>query len=380
MSEIRPTLDLDLVWTAGRQPRKPIDTDLFRLLEAIKHSGKLTIATAEVGLPYRQAWGLITTWSERMGQPLVAKEQGRGTKLTALGERLLWIRERINARLAPHLESAASEVEQQLGEILNEPHPALCVYASHDLVLAELRDLLRTGPGPKLDVRFVGSLESVIALCKSQCEMAGFHLPEGALGREVFPKYEPWLKPRAQRLIRFIRRAQGLIVAPGNPLGIRSLADVARTKARFINRQRGSGTHLALDKMLADGGIDKGDISGYYTEEFTHLAVAAAIAGGVADVGLGIEAAARRLKMDFIPLFREDYYLLAKRETIEREDVRNIISVLKTEAFRNIVAGFPGYEASVAGAVVTLDDVMWREPAKPSPEPAVAAMASGLGE
>jgi putative molybdopterin biosynthesis protein len=380
MSEIRPTLDLDLVWTAGRQPRKPIDTDLFRLLEAIKHSGKLTIATAEVGLPYRQAWGLITTWSERMGQPLVAKEQGRGTKLTALGERLLWIRERINARLAPHLESAASEVEQQLGEILNEPHPALCVYASHDLVLAELRDLLRTGPGPKLDVRFVGSLESVIALCKSQCEMAGFHLPEGALGREVFPKYEPWLKPRAQRLIRFIRRAQGLIVAPGNPLGIRSLADVARTKARFINRQRGSGTHLALDKMLADGGIDKGDISGYYTEEFTHLAVAAAIAGGVADVGLGIEAAARRLKMDFIPLFREDYYLLAKRETIEREDVQNIISVLKTEAFRNIVAGFPGYEASVAGAVVTLDDVMWREPAKPPPEPAAAAMASGLGE
>jgi len=279
MPEIRPTLDLDLVWTAGHLPRKPIDADLFRLLEAIKRSGKLSVATAEVGLHYRQAWGLITTWSERMGQPLVAKARGRGTRLTALGERLLWIRERINARLAPHLESAASEVEQQLGEILDETHPALCVYASHDLVLAELRDLLRTGSGPKLDVRFVGSLESVVALCKSQCEIAGFHLPEGSLGREVFPKYEPWLKPRVQRLIHFVRRAQGLIVAPGNPLGIGSLADVARTKARFINRQRGSGTHLALDKMLADSGIDKGDISGYYTEEFTHLAVAAAIAG-----------------------------------------------------------------------------------------------------
>jgi putative molybdopterin biosynthesis protein len=358
MSEIRPTLDLDLVWTAGHLPRKPIDADLFRLLEAIKRSGKLSVATAEVGLHYRQAWGLITTWSERMGQPLVAKARGRGTRLTALGERLLWIRERINARLAPHLESAASEVEQQLGEILDETHPALCVYASHDLVLAELRDLLRTGPGPKLDVRFVGSLESVVALCKSQCEIAGFHLPEGSLGREVFPKYEPWLKPRVQRLIHFVRRAQGLIVAPGNPLGIRSLADVARTKARFINRQRGSGTHLALDKMLADGGIDKGDISGYYTEEFTHLAVAAAIAGGVADAGLGIEAAARRLKMDFIPLFCEDYYLLAKRETIEREDVQNVIAVLKTESFRKIVVGFPGYEASVAGSIVTLDEAM----------------------
>jgi putative molybdopterin biosynthesis protein len=243
-----------------------------------------------------------------------------------------------------------------------------------------LRDLLRTGPGPKLDVRFVGSLESVIALCKSQCEIAGFHLPEDPLRNRIFPKYEPWLKPRVQRLIHFVRRAQGLIVAPGNPLDIRSLADVARTKARFINRQRGSGTHLALDKLLADGGIDRGEISGYYTEEFTHLAVAAAIAGGVADVGLGIEAAARKLKMDFIPLFHEDYYLLAKRETIEREDVQRIIAVLKTEGFREIVAAFPGYEASVAGAVVTLDDVMSREPAKPSPTAAVPAMARGFGE
>jgi putative molybdopterin biosynthesis protein len=380
MSDIRPTLDLDLVWTAGHQARKPIDADLFRLLKAIKRTGKLTLATSEVGLPYRQAWGLITMWSERMGQPLVVKEQGRGTNLTALGERLLWIRERINARLAPHLESAASEVEQQLSEILNEPHPALSVHASHDLVLAELRDLLRTGPGPKLDVRFVGSLESVIALCKSQCEIAGFHLPEDPLRNRIFPKYEPWLKPRVQRLIHFVRRAQGLIVAPGNPLDIRSLADVARTKARFINRQRGSGTHLALDKLLADGGIDRGEISGYYTEEFTHLAVAAAIAGGVADVGLGIEAAARKLKMDFIPLFHEDYYLLAKRETIEREDVQRIIAVLKTEGFRKIVAAFPGYEASVAGSVVTLDDAMSREPAKPSPDAAVPAMARGFGE
>ena len=112
--------------------------------------------------------------------------------------------------------------------------------------------------------------------------------------------------------------------------------------------------------MLTDGGIDKGDISGYYTEEFTHLAVAAAIAGGVADAGLGIEAAARKLKMDFIPLFCEDYYLLAKRETIEREDVQNIIAVLKTESFRKIVGTFPGYEASVAGSIVTLDDAMSR--------------------
>jgi len=199
MANTRPTLDLDLVWKAGHLPKKSVDPELFALLEAIKNTGKLTEATEQVGMPYRQAWGLITTWSERMGQPLVTKEQGRGTQLTALGQRLLWIRERINARLTPHLESAASEVEQELNEILNEPNPALTMFASHDLVLAELREFLRTRPGPKLDVRFVGSLDSVVALCKGRCELAGFHVPEGLLGREILRKYEPWLKPRAQR-------------------------------------------------------------------------------------------------------------------------------------------------------------------------------------
>jgi molybdate transport repressor ModE-like protein len=357
MADSRPTLDLDLVWKAGRQAKKPVDPELFALLEEIKNTGKLTEATARVRMPYRQAWGLITTWSERIGQPLVAKEQGRGTKLTELGERLLWIRERINARLTPHLESAASEVEQQLNELLKESNPAITMFASHDLVLAELREFLRTRPGPKLDVRFVGSLESVIALCKGRCELAGFHIPEGALGREILRKYEPWLKPRSQRVIYFVGRHQGLLVPAGNPLGIKTIKDIATKGARFINRQRGSGTHLAFERMLQDQGIDRSEIKGYYSEEFTHLAVAAAVASGVADVAIGIEAAARRLKLDFIPLFVEDYYLLGKRETIERDDVASIVASLKSSQFAEHVRGIPGYDTTRTGGISNVSDV-----------------------
>lgn len=358
MTQTHATLGLDLVWKAGQQPRKSIEPELFALLEAIKNTGKLTEATEQAGMPYRQAWGLITAWSERIGQPLVSKEQGRGTRLTELGEKLLWLRERISARLTPHLESAASEVEQQLNEILSEPRPALTMFASHDLVLAELRDFLRTHPGPKLDVRFVGSLESVIALCKNRCELAGFHIPEGALGRDILRKYEPWLKPRAQRLIHFVRRHQGLIVSRGNPLGIRTLQDIAAKGARFINRQRGSGTHLALQRLLQEQGIEPNEINGYYTEEFTHLAVAAAIASGQADVGIGIEAAARRLKLDFIPLFVEDYYLLGKREIVERTDVESIVTSLKSQEFAAHVRGIPGYDASLTGEVSSVSDLL----------------------
>lgn len=358
MVDPRPTLDLDLVWKAGHQPRKSVEPELFALLDAIKNTGKLTEATQRVKMPYRQAWQLITTWSERIGQPLVIKEQGRGTKLTELGERLLWIEERISARLTPHLESAVSEVEQQLNELLKESNPAITMFASHDLVLAELREFLRTGPGPKLDVRFVGSLESVVALCKGRCELAGFHIPEGALGREILRKYEPWLKPRAQRVIYFVGRHQGMLVPPGNPLGIKTIKDIATKKARFINRQRGSGTHLAFERMLQDQGIDRAEINGYYTEEFTHLAVAAAVASGVADVGIGIEAAARRLKLDFIPLFLEDYYLLGKRETIERNDIENIIASLKSPKFAEQVRGIPGYDTTRTGEIANVSDVI----------------------
>ncbi len=351
MPDSPAALHLDLVWSAGLQTRKQIEPELFQLLEAIRETGKLTAATARVGLPYRQAWGLIAKWSGVIGQPLVAKEQGRGTQLTSLGERLLWLRERIEARLSPHLESAVSEVEQQLGGMLDEAHPAICLYASHDLALAELRDLLRTRPGPKLDVRFVGSLDSVVALCKARCEMAGFHIPEGGFGTEIAAAYQPWLKPRLQRLVHFVKRRQGLMVVGDNPKSIRSLADIVRTKARFINRQRGSGTRLALERMLRDQGIERGDITGFYSEEFTHLAVAAAVASGMADVGFGIEAAAKKLRLEFIPMFTEDYYLLLKKDALEQKNIAELIDVLKSATFRTLVGGIPGYDASGAGAV-----------------------------
>lgn len=347
---------LDLMWSAGGKSRKPIEPELFALLEAIRETGKLTHATARVGIPYRQAWGLIAKWSGIVGQPLVRKEQGRGTHLTPLGERLLWLRERIEARLLPHLESAASEVEQQLATMLDEPHSTISLYASHDLVLAELRDLLRTRPGPKLDVRFAGSIDSVVALCKGRCEMAGFHVPQGDLGGEVLASYQPWLKPRLQRLIGFVRRRQGLMVMPSNPKGIRDLHDVARSKARFINRQRGSGTRLALERALKEQGIDRGEITGFYSEEFTHLAVAAAVASGMADVGLGIEAAAKKLRLQFIPMFAEDYYLLVKKEALEQKNIADLIAVLKSEAFRSLVSTIPGYDAAETGAIKAIGE------------------------
>lgn len=126
-------------------------------------------------------------------------------------------------------------------------------------------------------------------------------------------EFKPWLRPRTQVLVHFVRRTQGFIVARGNPLNIRSIPDIIRTKARFVNRQGGSGTQIALDVMLERDSIDKRRISGYNNEEYTH-AIASAVASGVADVGLGIETIARKLNLGFVPHLAEDYYLLLKRD------------------------------------------------------------------
>jgi molybdate transport repressor ModE-like protein len=352
-------IHLELTWVAGSDTGKTVDPRLFSLLQIIKETGTLSAATAQVGLHYRQSWGLITKWSGILGQPLVVMERGKGTRLSPLGEKLVWIQKRITGRLSPHLESAASEVEDELGELLSQERVALHVYASHDLALADLRDFFRgQSSGPTLDLRFVGSLDSVVALCKARCEIAGFHVPEGPLAQRVARSYLPWLKPRAQRLIRFIRRTQGLIVNPANTLKIGSVEDIVNNNARFLNRQRGSGTRLAFDQMLQEQGIEKTQVNGYYSEEFTHLAVAAAVAGGVADVGLGLEAAARKLQMGFVPLFTETYYLLTKRESLEQKHVEELISVLQSPAFQTIVGKFAGYDAADAGSVLTISDAI----------------------
>lgn len=149
-----------------------------------------------------------------------------------------------------------------------------------------------------------------------------------------------------------------MIVARGNPLNIRSISDIIKTKSRFINRQRGSGTQIALDLLLERDGLDKRKINGYSNEEYTHAAIASAVASGVADVGLGIETVARKLNIGFVPLFAEDYYLLLKRDVLERQDVQDIVAIMKSKAFRKISVTLSGYDTSRSGMIVELNDLL----------------------
>ena len=154
------------------------------------------------------------------------------------------------------------------------------------------------------------------------------------------------------RLVTWVFREQGLLVAKGNPKGLKGLADLARPDVRFINRQRGAGTRVMLDYQLRQLGIDPGQVRGYEQEEYTHLAVAAAVASGRADAGLGVTAAAQALDIDFVPLFKERYDLVIPCEHLTGGLLDPLFDLMLDERFRAAVAALPGYDVYAMGEVV----------------------------
>ncbi|HEX4986783.1 MAG TPA: substrate-binding domain-containing protein [Burkholderiales bacterium] len=344
-------------WLVSNEAGDELDPQLFPVLQAIHDAGKLTLAAEKAGLSYRHAWNLIGRWSAFFGSPLVNLERGRGTTLTPLGEKLLWAEQRINARLAPQLESLASELNLEIAKLVTTARSTLRIHASHGFAVAKLPELLRSHSAIQLDLRYLGAQESLASVARGACEFGGFHVPEGRLGEQALAQYAKWLMPGRQKLVHLVTRTQGLFLARGNPKNIRSFADLARPGVVFINRQRGSGTRLLIDQLLEQAGVDHQRLDGYQTEEFTHAAIAAYVASGMADAGFGVEPPARQFNLDFIPVTKERYFLICRDETLQLAEAREFIGLLRGAAFRSLVAGLAGYTVPEAGEVADVAEV-----------------------
>jgi putative molybdopterin biosynthesis protein len=343
-------------WQAGTTD---LDTRLIPLLRMVAKEGSLNRAVSLLKMSYRHAWGLLGKAEGVLGRPLVIKERGRGARLTPLAEKLLEADDAafnvLNQELAVTLKALNSVAGGPARASSEKP---FVIYASHDLALAGLRDQLAETGKTAIDLHFRGSLECLSGLARGECDMAGFHLPDSAADSDAMTPYRPHLRMRGLLLIRFVDRQQGLMVPRGNPKQLRSLADVADKGARFINRQPDSGTRLCIDRLLAETGIQPQRIKGYQSEEFTHAAVAATVASGMADAGVGIEAAARQQKLDFIPLAKERYLLAARRSTLARVAAQDMLETLRGTDFRARCKALPGYDASGAGEIVGVRDIL----------------------
>jgi molybdate-binding protein len=295
---------------------------------------------------------LLREYGRKFGEPLVLLERGRGATLTMLGQRLVGIEDgatRRLARLLPQLEATVGTESPAGRKKLDRQR--LRVAASHDLLLAGLAAELPAGYGLTLDVSFMGSVHAIKEFVNGQVDLAGIHFPVRGQQRQVRQAVLGGLRARGDRLICLADREQGLILAPGNPLNVRSLADVVRRRLRFVNRQPGSGTRLLVDGIIDAEKIARNEIAGYGNEEFTHRAVAATVASGVADVGFGVRAAAAEHRLAFVPLVQERYVLALRGKTMESVAVARLLQVLKSPLFLDLARRFSGYGIGATGSV-----------------------------
>lgn len=331
----------------------PVDaTLLIQLLSRIQTEGSIAAAGRIMNMSYRHAWGILRDAEIFFGSKLIVKQPGKGTDLSELANVLIQADRRFSARLAPTLESLASELEAELRKVLPFKREAIRLFASHGFAVETLLALTKK-EGALIEVRYRNSSEALVALVNDECQLAGFHVPIGEFEEPVLRQYRKWLTPD-YALIQVATRRQGLFVARGNPHGIKGLEDLARKDIRFVNRQAGSGTRMLMEMMLQRCHIRPQDIHGFETAEFTHAAVAAYIASGMAEVGFGVETAAQRFNLHFIPLAIERYFFATKALNLDLPGIEQLIALMKSDAFRQSAKSLEGYDASEAGNVLAV--------------------------
>lgn len=226
---------------------------------------------------------------------------------------------------------------------------------SHDLALDVLASLLgEVAPALRWRADFVGSLGGLMALARGEVDLSGAHLWDAAGDQYNVPFVRRLFPGRQVILLTLAERDLGFIVAPGNPLALREIADLARPDLRLINRQTGSGTRVWIDVQLERAGLSGEDIAGYETAATTHTAVAHAVAEGRVDVGVGIFAAARSYQLDFVPLTQERYDLVMLATGWQTPAGQAVRRVVQSRGFAEALAALGGYDTQLTGQEMTV--------------------------
>ena len=249
---------------------------------------------------------------------------------------------------------AGEKIQVRLYRNKSEIEKTILAIGSHDLTLDLMAQFLAE-QDRRLVSANVGSQGGLIALRRGEAHVAGSHLLDPETGEYNVSYIRQFLPKIPVKVVALVGREQGLIISRKNPKGIKGLRDLTRTSVQFVNRQRGAGTRVLLDYHLKLMTISPESIAGYFQEEYTHLGVAAAIASGRADCGLGIAAAAQALDLDFIPLFQERYDLVIPKQFADDNLLAPLFGLLADSGFRKAVSQLTGYDMSVMGTVILED-------------------------
>ena len=315
-------INLDLAWSIelGGQ-RFVIEPLLFRLLEAVEQGGHLNYAARTTGVSYRHAWGLMRSWEERLKLPLLDLQRGRGASLTDSGRALLAARTQAANTARSVLQEAAAGATALLAPTLDDGRAALRIASSSSELINGLVDSLRAERWPVV-LDLLGSEAALRRYQRGEIDLAGFHLPLGALGPTVGMALTAMLDEARDQVLLLELRSLGLLSRRDRELS--DLEELTGDDVRFINRQPGSGTRLVFDGLLGLRGIAPGNIAGYRNEEYTHSAVAAMVASGAVDAGFATASAAAKFKLAFTPFVQERFYLCLRRDA--RRELRDAVT------------------------------------------------------
>jgi putative molybdopterin biosynthesis protein len=320
----------------GRRPNE-LQTEIATLTRKIVSppgdDDYVRVAVGKVGdkllaAPLSRGAGVITSLVQADGLALIP----RGAQGLEAGE-----------QVRVHLYRSRAEIQRTI----------FCI-GSHDLTLDLISQFL-TKHDRRLASANVGSQGGLIALHRGEAHLAGSHLLNPETGEYNISYIRQYMPDIPVKVVALVGRAQGLMVKRGNPKDIKSLADLTKPQIQFVNRQRGAGTRVLLDYHLNMMTMASDNIVGYSQEEYTHLGVAAAIASGRADCGLGIAAAAQALDLEFIPLFQERYDLVIPKQFAEGDLLAPLFGLLVERHFREAVSQLPGYDVSVMGTIILED-------------------------
>lgn len=351
-------LDIAPAWVFRTDSDEFFEPVLFRLLESIRDTGKLTVAAATAGISYRHAWNLLNRAADILGLPLVIMRKGHGSQLSALGETLLWAEHRVKARLGPQIDSMAAELNDQVQQLLAGAQPTLRLHASHGYSVALLPEFSQQ---ININLQYRNPEEALTALNRGECDAASFHLPTcPALARQIISHYRKHLNGNNLRLIRFVTRREGLMMRKGEHENIRTLKDLSESGLSFVSRDRHSGTRILFNLLLKQQGLAERSINRTPQQEFTHTAIAAFVASGMAEVGFGVQAAAEQFNLSFIELASEHYMLIYRQDRMPNATLEHLTALIKSQTLIEKINSVPGYEPDNPGETTTLDALVAR--------------------
>ena len=244
---------------------------------------------------------------------------------------------------------AGDRIRVELLKPISSIRDKLLSIGSHDLVMDIVADMM------ELTSSHVGSMGGILSLRRDECHLAPIHLLDMETGEYNTSYVKKYFPGKRMALIKGIQRSQGFIVQKGNPHDIKGCADLTREDLIFANRQRGAGTRVLLDYHLKMERIEPREIRGYQREFTTHMAVAAAVKNNTATTGLGVLSAAKAMDLDFVPLSNEDYDFLVHGDSMEMDQVRDFVNLIKSDEFQYRVKDLGGYGFENTGEIIWIE-------------------------